>query len=1017
MSHLSSRLRPLALSLVAAAGPVLIAQQSTGSFSGRVTSKETGAPMAGVSVLVEQKGTRLLRRVATDQDGYYRIPALPVGEYKLVFSHKDQSHSVTRTVNLGMETAVSFKFPKEASATVVVEASLAAADTINTTSAEVGVNITSSILSNLPVMDRNVNSAAVLAPGVQIIQGSQVDPTKKTSTYIVSGEGQGRGTNFNVDGADNNSTDVGGYVLPIPFDAIDQFQVVTNQYKAEFGRSNAGFLNVVTKSGSNTFAGSLTSQFQNDSLRARRTDEGDKKKDSQTILGAVFSGPILKDKLFFMMAYEGTKSSGPSAAFDPRAIATYPTLGSIENKIDKTSLYTKVDWNINTNLLASFKYAYYKDKSADQGFPHTDAVSGYVNPSMLGTSENKTTAYGGKLTATTEAFVLESTFSFFDYKNTIRPSSDGPGLGSDAQVRLVSTTNNPVGGNDVYRTGHDPNATQGTGIKRLQWKNEVNHLMSAHSLKAGLDFQRTEYVDTFYFWKEPTVYAFSAAGVPFGSEWGNTVQANQNIIAINLRAPIAQPGTTYNQFGIYAQDDWTISPKWNLYLGARLDWDTQLDYLKRYDGMYAQIHAASPGLVGMGNEAPRDKKYFSPRLQLLFKPFEDDSLVFKLGLGRFVANTIDNVVGFSRALMAPVNGLTGSAIRNNAARVYQGLSASAGHPANFSAGTVITSVNGHDLILPADLTPYNYAINKNGLRDLFAMTARGYLTPASFATGGKQLLSTDFRYPQTDTMNLGLTYKLSNHANLDLTGVYSKTRYATVQLVTDGSSPQATSTGPDGDDMGDNIFLSNQTSSTKQIQVKYTYTTERFNLLVTFVAKENKSSFGGNGGAFDQQAGADFYGGGAQYAYVTNPERRAHGSENLSGSFTMGYRFAFGTQASILGQWHSGKAYDTFLGYNAELGPKSPTDASHPNTLLGFQEGRWNLDLGLRVSHTFKFANTYTLEPYIQVSNLLNNYDYGSNYNATLAPSGIYDNTYGQRGLRFQINNPRMVAFGARFAF
>ena len=79
-------------------------------------------------------------------------------------------------------------------------------------------------LSQLPIMDRNINSAAVLAPGVSIIQGSQVDPTKKTSTYIVSGDGQGRGTNFNIDGADNNSSDVGGSSSPFPSTPLISFR-------------------------------------------------------------------------------------------------------------------------------------------------------------------------------------------------------------------------------------------------------------------------------------------------------------------------------------------------------------------------------------------------------------------------------------------------------------------------------------------------------------------------------------------------------------------------------------------------------------------------------------------------------------------------------------------------------------------------------------------------------------------------------------------------------------------------
>jgi hypothetical protein len=121
----------------------------------------------------------------------------------------------------------------------------------------------------------------------------------------------------------------------------------------------------------------------------------------------------------------------------------------------------------------------------------------------------------------------------------------------------------------------------------------------------------------------------------------------------------------------------------------------------------------------------------------------------------------------------------------------------------------------------------------------------------------------------------------------------------------------------------------------------------------------------------------------------------------------------------VLGQWHSGKIYDVYAGYNAELGVGNGTDAAHPNDLIGQARGDWAMDLGVRISHAFKFGKGLSLEPFVQISNLLNNYDYGSNYNQNYynGDSGLKDPNFGVRSAGYQNNGPRTAAFGFRFTF
>ncbi len=942
-----------------------------------------------------------------------------------------------RTSMLGTETDASVAMAPAASAIVTVVATTDTVDQVNTNSAEVGVTVSSERLVSLPVITRNVVSAAILAPGVQLIQGSNVDPTKKSSTYMSTGEGQGRGTNFNIDGGDNNSTDVGGYVSPIPLDAIGEFQVVTNQYKAEFGRSNAGFLNVVSKSGSNNFMGIVSGQYTNQGLRARVTDEGIKKDNFSRTVAALASGPIIKDKLFFMASVERKDEEGAAFTFTPQAVAAFPALGGIKTQLKEDIAYLRFDWNVTQAVNATATYSYDKNETPFQAFPHTGAANGNVDPAMLGNGLNKTNRYGLKVTTMfTPNLIWESNLVYFDYNNGIAPNGDGPGGGTPLQVRTRNSSLLAISSSKLGRMGHDPNAYQNTGIKRLQWRNDFTYSLGDHTFKGGLDYQKSTYADQNLFWPETGIYAMRVAGIPFGpGAFANTVQADTNVTGVLLVPNGFQQGQTYKQFGFYAQDDWTISPKFAVYLGLRLDKDDLFDFMKPYQGLYTQIATANPELLH-GSSVPTNKTYISPRVQAIYKPKGDDSITYKLGYGRFIAGMIDNVTGFSRALGNKANGISGTTIDNEAALAASGAASWGGNSvASFAQGTTLTVVNGHNVVLPANLTPYNYANNVNGLRDYFKNTVNGWLTTASVNTAGKALMASDFEYPTTDTFNVGATFKIGDHQSLDLQYIWSRTQHCTVQMATDGSDSRAWSpafsngaatlakwNAEDGpaNDSGDTVFLSNQTASSHQLQVKYTYTEAKWSAMANLVIKEFKSSFGGSAGSYDGHASADFYGGGANYAFLTNPERRSAGTESFSGSFAFTYNFDIGTKLGILGTWHSGKIYDIYSGYNSDLGAGNGTDAAHPNDYLGQGNGDWAMDLGIRISHSFKFGKGINLEPFIQISNVLNNYDYGSNYNNTyydVADTAVKSADFGKRSPSYQNNAPRTAAFGFRLVF
>ena len=1023
----------LALAAGALLPAALMAQSSTGSLSGRITVGDSGAPKGGVMVTVVEKGTNLTRKAVSDNDGNWRTPSLPVGDYKIILESAGQSHTLNRTVNLGMDNLVRFKWPKEAAAVVVVEAVASGIDQVNTTSAEIGVNVNSETVADLPIMDRNINSAAVLAPGVQVIQGAQVDPTKKTSTYIVSGDGQGRGTNFNIDGADNNSSDVGGAVLSIPIDAIDQFQVVTNQYKAEFGRSNAGFMNIVTKSGTNDWAGTANWQYTDQNLRARKTDEGTKQASSNNVLSFETAGPIIKDKLFFMVAGEKTKSSS-GQYFAPSAIEAYPVLANQPTTIDKMNLYVKVDWNASQNWLVSGHYARYYDDSANQQFPDSASANDNVNPSMLGTNNDSIVNFGAKVTGTLGSLVWESTINYFNYVNTISPANTSYSNNAGSMINNLGAS-----AATTFNAGEDPDAIQNTGVQRREWKNEVTYTLPDHNIKGGADIQKTNYPLEKYFWLTASPWLiYTQPDVTIANVMSPTLPASE-VQGFLTHNPYENPPTSFYNYGFYLQDDWTVNANWSIYYGARVDWDTQLNYYSQFNSLYAEMHATNPALAGIGNQAPTDHHYFSPRIQVLYKPDGDDKMTFKAGYGKFVASTIDNVVGFSRSLNGPGNGGAGN---NNFISNTNGTA--------FNQGQQMTLGN-ETITLPAAFTPYNYMFNVNGLYNAVQNAMNTGLTTANINTGGKSLLASNFVYPTTQTLSLGMTYKFNEKAALDLTLVISNTKNQTTQLVgTDGSSAAVWSPVPgtfgvvagqkatynnanyvnggaynSGYDNSDSIFYSDQASYSRQLQAKYTYTTSRMSFLATFVAKQSMSTFGGDAGSFNSSGGGDFYGSGALYPWLQGNYRPTAGAENFSGSFAWNYRWETGTKLGILGQWHSGKAYDIFAGglYATNVASGGYLNDSNPNPWVGTGYGDWNLNLGLRLSQDIKVGKKAVITPYLVIDNLLNNYDYGNNYQASEFNVGADANgnaintlnsQLGQRLPGFQTNSPRNEAFGIR---
>src|SRR5205085_3830226 len=310
-------------------------QVTTATIVGTVTDPG-GAVVPGAQVTARNADTGLTRTVSSNDEGSYRIEFLPVGKYSVEVAlagfKKALVSDIVLQVNDTARVDISLTVGQVSETVTIAES---ASPAINTSTAEIGRTIQSAEITALPLVERNVYTLLDLTPGVQSNNNGVATASTGTSTFILGypeqrtlingGTDGGTGSvNYYLDGGTNmtNLRNTGN-ILPNP-DAIQEFRVQTNSYNAEYGRFASGIINVLTKSGTNKFHGSLFEFLRNDIFNAN--DWGSQLAKAplrRNQFGGTVGGPIQHDKTFFFFSYSGlrqTTSSFLSGAVVPTAL-------------------------------------------------------------------------------------------------------------------------------------------------------------------------------------------------------------------------------------------------------------------------------------------------------------------------------------------------------------------------------------------------------------------------------------------------------------------------------------------------------------------------------------------------------------------------------------------------------------------------------------------------------------------------------------------------------------------------
>jgi Carboxypeptidase regulatory-like domain/TonB-dependent Receptor Plug Domain len=282
-----------------------VAQDATGRIFGTVYDQQ-GAVIPDTQITVTNSATKDLRVGTTNKDGYFQILALPIGTYRVTSEHTGFRTVVSQEQKLLINQALRIDFKMEVGAenqTVNVGAEASPVETVNPT---LGQSITGRTLTNMPLNGRDMLDLALLQPGVT----ESNDDNTGAGNYSIAG-GRTDSVTFLLDGGNNNDLLDNSNVLDPNPDAIAEFRLLTSDYTAEYGRNGGGIISVVTKSGTNQLHGSAFEFIRNAVFDAN--DYFNKQQNLPRLdlkrnqFGATFGGPIIKDRAFFFVAYQGQR--------------------------------------------------------------------------------------------------------------------------------------------------------------------------------------------------------------------------------------------------------------------------------------------------------------------------------------------------------------------------------------------------------------------------------------------------------------------------------------------------------------------------------------------------------------------------------------------------------------------------------------------------------------------------------------------------------------------------------------
>src|SRR3954466_4461607 len=697
------------------ASSTAFAQQTSGNITGRIVDAQ-GTTVPGGRAGARSPQTGFVRTDVSDGEGIYRLTALPVGNYDVnaelsgfsSFSRKEVTVNVAQTTDLNVELKLA---GLTESVNVTAEVPM-----VKTTDSSVGGVVDVSKIESLPLNGRQFANLAVTIPGVGL--GFHSDPTKSTQYSPQIAGGNGRNVNYQIDGGDNNDDTVGGLLQLYPLEAIQEFNFITQRYKAEYGRSNGGGMNIVTKSGTNDLRGSFFTSYRDDSMNAKTETEKlshiDKQDYRRYQYGGAFGGPIVQNKAHFFAAVERTQQDTKQAV---TTFGLFPSQEGVFPTPSRENLFTgKVSANLTQNQFASVRYGRNTNSQVyNAENRRVESNWGDSNNKFNSINFNHNMVLGG-------GCLNEFIFQYADFANAILARTGDP----------QQTFPNGL------TVGYNVNTPQQTQQHKFQFRDDFTWHATGmgglgHDLKAGVNFIH-----------EPHLYVTFSSGSTDYAYTHLTDDINGPISRVTRNKEGSSANLPMDQYSFYMQDDWRLTDRLTVNAGLRYDYSSGflIDQSKIPNYVALTTAAAAgrfngvPGFDEFGKKAQEDKNNIQPRLGAVWDIHGDSKDVVRAGWGIYYD------YGFT-----------------NANILFPGLSAQGG-------SGVVFDVNNTKGILNPDGTLFRFGQPISNIAPLNEVNPNGPFYSS-------QVAALQIRQPWTSQTSVGWSHELARSTILDVDYIHT----------------------------------------------------------------------------------------------------------------------------------------------------------------------------------------------------------------------------------------------------
>jgi len=552
--------RALLLACSVAAVPLLQvrAQTSTGSIRGFVLN-EAGAPLAGATITARNTDLGARRGATTGDNGFYSLAGLTPGPYELAV-RRIGSAPQTRVVRVGVGQVLTIDFRLADTALALGPVVVSATPAVEMRTTEVATNISQEQIQNLPQNNRNFLDFALLAPGVQ-----------RRGAGLSSGGASVSNSNLMVDGASYKSDVLPGGIAgqdpslartvrgvgqvlgnPFPQNAVQEFRVITENYKAEYQKATGAMIVASTRSGTNETHGDFFYSGQNKGMLAMNywdlKDKIEKPAYMRSQFGGSIGGPIVRDRAHYFLSYEGNFQN-----FDSRVVfrpdAGLPALpdsvlagqGNYPIPLRSNLFFGKLDYTLSDrqSLIFTANVRHDRDQRDFGGGAAVDqknTIGNDVNTFLL------------RHTFAAQPFTNEAQVSYQRFRWQQVPDQFGTPRVEYPQYGITR------GGNVSF---------QDFIQDRVSLRNDLTYNASSHVVKGGVNVDFLRYDITKRLEDNPVFRFRTDQACGLNCPFEATLQVGDP----NLK-------TTNQQFGAYLQDDWAVTPRFTMNLGVRWDFET-----------------------------------------------------------------------------------------------------------------------------------------------------------------------------------------------------------------------------------------------------------------------------------------------------------------------------------------------------------------------------------------------------------------------------------------------------------